>query len=109
MKFVRAFSSHLVPAIVFALAPSLPHARPQPAVQSGIESISIDASAPGHPFPHFWEQMFGSGRAILTLRESYRNDLRQAKQLTGFGYVRFHAIFHDEVGAYQEDRKGNPE
>jgi len=70
--------------------------------------IRIDASAPAHPFPHFWEQMFGSGRAVLTLRESYRNDLRDVKQITGFEYVRFHAIFHDEVGIYDEDAQGHP-
>jgi xylan 1,4-beta-xylosidase len=72
------------------------------------ETIRIDPSAPSHPFPHFWEQMFGSGRAILSLRESYRRDLREVKQATGFSYVRFHAIFHDEVGVYDEDGSGNP-
>jgi xylan 1,4-beta-xylosidase len=64
--------------------------------------------APAHPFPHFWEQMFGSGRAILSLRDSYRSDLRQVKQATGFEYIRFHAIFHDEVGLYDEDATGKP-
>jgi xylan 1,4-beta-xylosidase len=71
-------------------------------------AVVIDASAPAHPFPHFWEKMFGSGRAILTLRESYRNDLRDVKKITGFEYVRFHAIFHDEVGIYDEDAQGHP-
>ena len=52
--------------------------------------------------------MFGSGRAILSLRESYRNDLRAVKQATGFDFIRFHAIFHDEVGLYDEDAAGNP-
>lgn len=52
--------------------------------------------------------MFGSGRAILSLRESYRNDLRSVKQATGFDFIRFHAIFHDEVGLYDEDAAGNP-
>jgi xylan 1,4-beta-xylosidase len=70
--------------------------------------IQIDASAPTHPFPHFWEKMFGSERAIVTLRESYRNDLRDVKKITGFEYVRFHAIFHDEVGIYDEDAQGHP-
>jgi xylan 1,4-beta-xylosidase len=51
--------------------------------------------------------MFGSGRAVLSLRESYREDLRQVKKITDFQYVRFHAIFHDEVGVYTEDRQGN--
>jgi xylan 1,4-beta-xylosidase len=52
--------------------------------------------------------MFGSGRAILTLRDSYREDLRNVKQITGFEYVRFHAILHDEVGVYDEDAQGHP-
>jgi len=70
--------------------------------------IVVDESAPAQPFPHFWEKMFGSGRAILSLRESYRNDLRSVKQITGFEYVRFHAIFHDEVGLYDENEQGHP-
>jgi xylan 1,4-beta-xylosidase len=72
------------------------------------ETIDIDAQAPTKPFPHFWEQMFGSGRAILSLRESYRDDLRAVKKVADFRYVRFHAIFHDEVGVYNEDEHGNP-
>jgi xylan 1,4-beta-xylosidase len=72
------------------------------------QEITVDAGAPAHPFPHFWEKMFGSGRAILSLRESYRNDLRETKRITGFEYVRFHAIFHDEVGVYDENKDGQP-
>jgi xylan 1,4-beta-xylosidase len=72
------------------------------------ERVEIDARTQGSPFPHFWEQMFGSGRAILSLRESYRDDLRAVKQITDFRYVRFHAILHDEVGVYNEDEHGNP-
>src|ERR1700731_1306329 len=68
--------------------------------------IVVDPSAPAHAFPHFWEQMFGSGRAILTLRESYRNDLKEVKRITDLRYVRFHAIFHDEVGVYDENEQG---
>ena len=47
-------------------------------------------------------------RAILSLRESYRHDLGETKRITGFEYVRFHAIFHDEVGLYDEDKDGHP-
>jgi xylan 1,4-beta-xylosidase len=72
------------------------------------QTIEIDSAAPSHAFPHFWEQMFGSGRAILSLRESYRRDLRETKRITDFEYVRFHAIFHDEVGVYDEDKDGKP-
>jgi xylan 1,4-beta-xylosidase len=72
------------------------------------QEITVDAKAPAHPFPHFWEKMFGSGRAILSLRDGYRNDLRETKRITGFEYVRFHAIFHDEAGLYDEDKDGKP-
>jgi xylan 1,4-beta-xylosidase len=73
------------------------------------ETITVDPStAAAHPFPHFWEQTFGSGRAVLSLRESYRNDLRSVRDITGFTYIRFHAIFHDEIGVYDEDAQGKP-
>jgi xylan 1,4-beta-xylosidase len=76
--------------------------------QTLAEAIEVDANAASHPFPHFWEKMFGSGRAILSLRDSYRNDLRETRRITGFQYIRFHAIFHDEVGLYDEDSAGQP-
>ena len=67
----------------------------------------VDAKAAAHPFPHFWEKMFGSGRAILSLRKNYRDDLRAVKKITDFNYVRFHAILDDEVGVYSEDAQGH--
>ena len=90
-------------ATVHAQAPNQEHAQ-----QHAQESITIDAAAPTTPFPHFWEQMFGSGHAILALRESYRDDLRSVKKVADFRYVRFHGILGDEVGVYTEDEHGNP-
>src|ERR1035438_9648121 len=78
------------------------------AASAPAETVVIDAAGPSHPFPHFWEQVFGSGRANLALRESYRRDLRAMRSATGIQYVRFHAIFHDENGLYDEDAQGRP-
>jgi xylan 1,4-beta-xylosidase len=97
----------LISVVVLTMGMSALFAQ-TPAEARSSEAIQIDASAPAHPFPHFWEQMFGSGRAVLTLRDSYRRDLRDVKEITGFEYVRFHAIFHDEVGIYDEDAQGHP-
>jgi len=72
------------------------------------EEIAIDAHASTTPFPHFWEEMFGSGRAALVLRTAYQNDLTAVKATTGMKYLRFHAILHDELGVYNEDEHGNP-
>jgi xylan 1,4-beta-xylosidase len=76
------------------------------AVPSEPIELKVQADEPGTPFPHFWEQMFGSGRAVLALRDNYRRDVRLVKDAADFRYVRFHAIFHDEVGLYNLDKKG---
>jgi xylan 1,4-beta-xylosidase len=89
---------------VLALTTLVVSSQPVPAQ----EKVEIDANAPTTAFPHFWEEMFGSGRAILSLRESYRDDLRAVKQVADFRYVRFHAILHDELGVYNEDEHGEP-
>jgi len=91
----------------FALTASAQQTAPQNP-QPAAETIQLDVRAAGQPFPHFWEQMFGSGRAILSLRQSYRDDLREVKSATDLKYVRFHAIFQDEVGVYDEDASGKP-
>jgi xylan 1,4-beta-xylosidase len=96
LQFLRCFA--IVLAVSLFAVPAIPSQ----------ETVVIDVQAPATPFPHFWEGTFGSGRAILSLRESYRNDLRAVKQVADFNYVRFHAIFHDEIGVYNEDAQGNP-
>jgi xylan 1,4-beta-xylosidase len=82
-------------------------AQQQPS-NSENDVVRVDLAAPTTPFPHFWEQMFGSGRANLSMRDSYRRDLDWVHAITDFQYVRFHAIFHDENGVYDEDAQGNP-
>jgi xylan 1,4-beta-xylosidase len=93
-------------AVILTFSPSVSPLCAQVA-DSNAKVVVIDAKAPSHPFPHFWEKMFGSGRAILSLRQDYRTDLRAVKQITGFDYVRFHGIFNDEVGIYGEDSQGH--
>jgi xylan 1,4-beta-xylosidase len=105
---LNAIRRNAIPALAFLLLllqvflPGIAQAQAQE------EKIDVNLQAPTHPFPHYWEQMFGSGRAILSLRDSYRRDLRDVKDATGFEYIRFHAIFHDEVGLYDEDSQGKP-
>ena len=98
---MRQFKSRRFLALLFALLIFVSPGLAQ-------ETVEIDAQAHAAPFPHFWEGMFGSGRAILSLRQSYRDDLRAVKAVADFRYVRFHAIFHDEVGVYNLDQHGNP-
>jgi xylan 1,4-beta-xylosidase len=76
--------------------------------QSSGQSVVIDAAAPVQPFPHYWEEVIGSGRAALALRASYLSNLKAVKAVSGIGYVRFHAMFHDELGVYTESKDGTP-
>ena len=71
-------------------------------------SVEISLRAPTTPFPHFWERMFGSGRAILSLRAAYRRDLREVHRATGFRYIRFHGIFDRGVGLFHLSPQGQP-
>jgi len=105
MFSVRPF---VLAGILAAVAGAFSCAEQAPAAANAVSPVVIDMQAPASPFPHFWEQMFGSGRANLSLRASYRSDLRAVKHATGFRYVRFHAIFQDENGVYSEDAQGHP-
>jgi xylan 1,4-beta-xylosidase len=87
--------------LLLCLAPATPRLCAQ-------QTIAIDARAPTTPFPHFWEQMFGAGHAVLALRANYRDDLHAVKSVTGLHYLRFHGILDDENGVYTEDEHGNP-
>ncbi len=78
-------------------------AAPLANAQAAPEQITVDATAPTTPFPHVWEQTFGSGRAVLALRDDYRQNLRAVHAATGFSAIRFHGIFNDEVGIYDPD------
>ena len=97
----------VVSAALMSLFP-LSRAEAQSSAPSAIH-IGIDGNAPAHPFPHFWEQMFGSGRATLSLRASYRHDMHEVKGVTDFRYVRFHGILDRDVGVYTVDAQGRPD
>ncbi len=98
MRVVRLLTGLLLAQFTFTAAYA------QANGPSAVE-LTIDAKATTTPFPHFWEETFGSGRAILSLRQSYRDDLRTVKQATDFQSIRFHGILMDEVGLYDPDRK----
>jgi xylan 1,4-beta-xylosidase len=100
MSNLRALTALLVTSLTLA-----PIAVAQSTAAAIPVALTIDASAPTTPFPHFWEQTFGSGRAILSLRDSYRTDLTTVKEATDFDSIRFHGIFNDEVGLYDPGRK----
>ncbi len=103
---VWVWKSALLAMVVFLLAcfPQRGATAPRPASHA----VVINLNAPTTPFPHFWERMFGSGRAVLAMRASYLRDLREVKHATGFDYVRFHGIFNRGVGVFHLNAQGQP-
>ena len=61
---LRLFINQPLLVVALLIASDVPAAKAQ--TPSAPDTVVIDAAAPAHPFPHFWEQMFGSGRAILS-------------------------------------------
>lgn len=102
MRFGRLLGSVLLGAVLLGsvLLASV-------AVAGAQERVVIDAAAPTTPLAHFWEESFGSGRAALTMREDWRDDLRAVRATTGIRYVRFHGVLDDDMGVYTEDEHGN--
>lgn len=95
-------------AVLLLAAAAVLSSLPAGAQSTAREEITVNANAPSTPFPHFWEKMFGSGRARLVMRADYQKDIRAVKQVTDFRYVRFHAILDDENGVYSENAQGRP-
>ncbi len=93
---MRSFLLRFVVVLFGLTVPCAIHGQPNAGSQT--VNVVVDTRDAGTPFPHFWEQIFGSGRAVLSLRESYRDDLRAVKRITDFDAIRFHGIFVGDVG-----------
>jgi xylan 1,4-beta-xylosidase len=50
------------------------------------------------PLDRVWEEMIGSGHAVLALRADWQRQLARSRRELGFRYVRFHGILSDDVG-----------
>ncbi|MBA2079845.1 glycosyl hydrolase family 39 [Rhodanobacter sp. PCA2] len=107
MKKTKPARTHALAALLAAALLAVGAPQVAAAANAAVQ-VRVDAKAHGTPFPHFWEEMFGSGRASLTLRDDYRKDLAEAKRITGFSYVRFHGILDDDVGLFQLGKAGQP-
>lgn len=53
-----------------------------------------------------WKRLITVGRAYELLRHDLLEHLRILQERIGFEYIRFHAIFHDEMQVYSEDAEG---
>ena len=62
-----------------------------------VVNFSSDVSIAADPFPHFWEEIVGSGHAALCLRSDWQKQLTMCHEELGFKYVRFHGLLSDDM------------
>lgn len=68
--------------------------------------ISADASQSAGPMSRMYNFCVGAGRANEGLRADWQRQLRRVRTECGFRYIRFHGLFCDDMGVYQEDKQG---
>ena len=71
-----------------------------PATVAVTVTVDITSEASGgnlSPFPHFWEEVFGSGHGALTLRSDWQRAATQAVRELGLKAVRFHGLFDEDM------------
>lgn len=52
------------------------------------------------------ERVPGAGRANEALRADWQDQFREAVQVLGARYVRFHGVFHDDMFVYRASNGG---
>ncbi len=64
--------------------------------------LTVDLDRPTTPRNELSRFSIGSDYSATTLREENLVQLRVAQRELGFRYIRFHDIFHDDMGVYRD-------
>jgi len=78
------------------------------ASSADVRTIAADYAAAAGPMDRMYNFCIGAGRANEGLRADWQRQLRRVREECGFRYIRFHGLFCDDMGVYQEDRQGRP-
>lgn len=68
--------------------------------------IDVDVSKNKGPMNRMYNFCVGAGRANEGLRADWQRQLREVHAECGFRYIRFHGLFCEDMGVYQEDKTG---
>ncbi len=71
-----------------------------------VRVVAADLAAPAGPTSRMYNFCVGAGRANEGLRADWQRQLRRVHSECGFRYIRFHGLFCDDMGVYQEDKQG---
>ena len=59
----------------------------------------------GEKYVPYWRTCVGAGRANEALRAAFQRHLALVQKEIGFGYLRFHALFHDDMFVARKDEQ----
>lgn len=76
--------------------------------QQKSRNITIDFKDEKGLFNQSFKECIGAGRANEGLRADWQQQLLIAKKECDFKYIRFHGVFHDDMGVYKENEEGTP-
>lgn len=68
-------------------------------------AVTVDVTAKGEPFAHYWSFGVGAGRVNEGLRAAWHEQLVRANAECGFRYVRMHDTFNDDMFVYLKDAR----
>ena len=77
--------------------------------QAQTRTVQADLAQVTGPHTQVPLRCVGAGRANEGLRADWQQQLATVQSEIGFKYIRMHGLLHDDMGVYQEDKKGNPE
>src|SRR4051812_43614318 len=77
-------------------------------VVPAVRTVSVNYDQEAGPVDRMAQYCVGAGRANEGLRADWQQQLAEVHRECGFTYLRMHGLFTDDMGVYQEDRKGNP-
>ncbi len=78
------------------------------AAESTERTVTADYTQVAGPRSEMWRESVGAARAAEGLRADWQEHLKIVQDEIGFRAMRFHGIFHDDMGVYTEDKDGNP-
>jgi xylan 1,4-beta-xylosidase len=77
-------------------------AAPAAAREDAARTVTVDLNAPAGPRDRMALHSVGADYPGVTGRDDALAQLRIVRDELGFDYIRFHAIFHDDMGVYRE-------
>lgn len=84
----------------FLVSPEAAQARSPAGAQT--RSITVDLNAPRTSRNHMARHSVGSDYPGTLIRDESLDQLKIVREELGFRYIRFHDIFHDDLGTYRE-------